>query len=77
MGKRSVIRAEEKERVVQLLGHSTLEIAKTLDRDYRTIKVANNVNKVRTRKPRNSRQDYSRLSREVKKNPPSNQQAGF
>ena len=77
MGKKNDIRAEDKERVVQLLGedHSTLEIAKTLDRDYRTIKkVANNVNKVWTRKTKKfkaklTRQDYSRLSREVKNNP--------
>ena len=62
---------------MQLLGegHSTLEIAKTLGRDHRTIKkVANNVNKVRTRKTKKfkaklTRQDYSRLLREVKKNP--------
>ena len=53
MGIKSDIQAEEKERVVQLLGecHSTLEIAKTLGRNHRTIKkVADNVNKVWTRK---------------------------
>ena len=63
--------------MVQLLGegHSTLEIAKTLGRDHRTIKkVVNNVNEVWTRKTKKfkaklPRQDYSRLSREVKKNP--------
>ena len=69
MGKKSDIRAEEKERVVQLLGegHSTLEIAKMLGRDHRTIKkMANNVNNVRTRKTKKfkaklTRHDYSRL----------------
>ena len=68
MGKKSDIRAEE-EKVVQLLGedHLTLEIAKILGRDHRTIKkVANNANKVRTRKTKKlkaklTRQDYSRL----------------
>ena len=77
MRKRGDIRAEEKQRVVQLLGegHSTLEIAKTLGRDHRIIKkVTNNVNKVWTRKTKKfkaklTRQDYSQLSREVKKNP--------
>ena len=80
LGKKSDIRAAEKEEVVQLLGegYSTMEIAKTLGRDHRTIKVTNNINKVRTKKTKKfkaklTRQDYSRLSsrlsREVKKNP--------
>ena len=53
-------------------GHSTLEITKiTKDHDHRTIKVANNVNKVWTRKTKKfkaklTRQDYSQLLREIK-----------
>ena len=52
-----------------------MEIKKTLGCDHRTIKkVANNVNKVWTRKIKKFkakliRQDYSWLLREVKKNP--------
>ena len=74
MGKKSDTWAEEKKRVVQLLGegYSTLEIAKTLGRDYRTIKkVTNNINKIRTRKTKKFKVKLtnSRFSREVKKNP--------
>ena len=64
MGKKSDIWVEE-EKVVQLLrGHSTLEIAKMLGHDHRTIKkMNNNVNKVWTRKTKkfnakHTRQDY-------------------
>ena len=62
--------------MVQLLGgYLTLEIAKMLGHDHRTIKkVANNVKKIWTRKTRKfkaklTRQDYLQLLREVKKNP--------
>ena len=74
MGKKIDIQAEEKEKMVQLLGegHSTLEIAKMLGHDHRTIEKV--VNKVWTRKTKKfkaklSRFDYSQVLREVKKNP--------
>ena len=80
MGKKSDIRAEEKERVVQLLGegHSTLEIAKTLGRDHRTIKKVDQQCQQGLDKENQEIQGQthkaglftaSQLSREVKKNP--------